>query len=125
MSRLARTARQRASGSADVVTAETAESQVAPAVLALLHAVIGPIVRAAVRAELEETRADDADPRAQAKERLTLREAANALRLSERSVRRLVAAGRLRAARVTGSGSSPIIIARSEVDRFLRELEGP
>jgi excisionase family DNA binding protein len=100
------------------------QHQTIKAALALFSAVLSPIVRDHVRVELEALRAGLApQPEPERDERLRLKAAAKRLGRSERSVRRLIATGRLRAVRVASSGSSPVLIARSEIDRFLRELE--
>ena len=54
-------------------------------------------------------------------ELLGVAEAARALRCSSRTVRRMVATGRLRAAKLGDGGSSRVLIARAEVRRLLRE----
>lgn len=53
----------------------------------------------------------------------TAAEAAKALRTSPRNLRRHVAAGRLKSLRAEESGSSRVLIPRSEIVRFLRSLE--
>lgn len=50
-------------------------------------------------------------------------EASNALRTSPRNLRRLIAAGRLRAVRAHESGSSRVLVPRLEIERYLRSLE--
>ncbi len=47
------------------------------------------------------------------------------LRCSTRQVRRLIATGRLRAARATQRGSSRVLIERVQVERYLRLLIEP
>lgn len=54
---------------------------------------------------------------------LTTEEAAQALRLSGSSIRRLIKAGRLRAYRVAGVGT--IRILREDVARLLVQMHGP
>jgi excisionase family DNA binding protein len=51
----------------------------------------------------------------------TIDEAANALRLSTRAVRRLLATGRLRAAKLAIGGSSKLLVPRVELERLVRE----
>lgn len=53
----------------------------------------------------------------------TLFEAAATLRMCTRSVRRMVATGRLKAIRSRESGSSRVLIPRVEIERYLRSLE--
>lgn len=53
---------------------------------------------------------------------VTCREAANALRCSTRTIKRLNATGRLRGVRQTETGSSRLIIPRVEIERYLRGL---
>ncbi len=52
---------------------------------------------------------------------LSLKEAAEVLRTSERNVRRLISTGRLRATKLGTGGSSRVLIARVELDRLLAE----
>jgi excisionase family DNA binding protein len=52
----------------------------------------------------------------------TLKEVAGVLRTSERNVHRMVADGRLHAVRSRAGGSSRVLIARTEVARYLRSL---
>ena len=56
---------------------------------------------------------------------LTVVEAADMLRCSQRQVRRLIATGRLRAARATERGSSRVLIERAAVERYVRALLEP
>jgi len=49
----------------------------------------------------------------------TLREAARALRTSPKTVGRLIATGRLRAARLALGGSSRVLIPRVELERLV------
>lgn len=51
----------------------------------------------------------------------TLAEAAKALRSSPRTVRRLLAAGRLRAAKLSLGGSARVLVPRVELERLVRE----
>jgi excisionase family DNA binding protein len=53
------------------------------------------------------------------RERLTVDEAAEALRCSARHVRKLVAQGRLRGEKASTGGSSRLLIHRSEIERLL------
>jgi excisionase family DNA binding protein len=90
-----------------------------------LSALIRDAVSAAVRAEFEALRIEllCRQPAAGSslETHLTLREAAKALRCSERKTRRLLATGRLRAAKLATGGSSRLLIARAEIDRLLAE----
>lgn len=61
---------------------------------------------------------------AELKPLVTGAEAADALRVSRRTLARYVATGRLRALRADDAGSSRVLIPRSEVARFLRGLAG-
>lgn len=51
----------------------------------------------------------------------TVDEAAKALRSSTRTVRRLLATGRLRAAKLALGGSSRLLVPRVEIERLVRE----
>jgi excisionase family DNA binding protein len=51
----------------------------------------------------------------------TVAEAATALRSSTRTVRRLLATGRLRAAKLRLGGSSRVLVPRGELERLVRE----
>lgn len=56
----------------------------------------------------------------------TISETAEALRMSTRTVSRLLAQGRLNAVRTgVGGGSSRVLSARVEIARFLRRLHEP
>lgn len=55
----------------------------------------------------------------------TANEAARALRMSGRNLRRLIVAGRITALRAQESGSSRVLIPRAEVGRYLRSLVQP
>lgn len=86
------------------------------------------LIRAAVRAEFDALRAellaerlDPVPAREPGSDRLTLAEAAELLRCHPRTVRRLIATGRLRALRLSLRGSSKVLVARAEAERFLRE----
>ncbi|MDB4984932.1 MAG: hypothetical protein JWN04_110 [Myxococcaceae bacterium] len=48
-------------------------------------------------------------------------EAAKALRSSTRTIRRLLATGRLRAAKLAIGGSSKLLVPRIEIERLVRE----
>lgn len=50
-----------------------------------------------------------------------LDEVATALRTSKRTVRRLIASGRLRVARLEIGGSSRVLIPRAELERIVQE----
>jgi excisionase family DNA binding protein len=52
---------------------------------------------------------------------LSLKEAANALKMHTRTVQRLISSGQLRAMRAVLTGGSRILIPRSELVRFLSE----
>ena len=83
-------------------------------------------IRAVARAETEVLRADllarDADSRPRGPAHLTIAEAALELRCSQKTVRRMLATGRLHATKLAAGGSSRVLIARAEVARFLAEL---
>lgn len=51
----------------------------------------------------------------------TITEAAKALRSSARTIRRLLALGRLRAAKLNMGGSARVLVPRSELERLVRE----
>ena len=53
---------------------------------------------------------------------LTVSEVARELRQSERSVRRLVATGRLQAAKTMQGGSSRVLVSRASLDALLGQL---
>lgn len=53
---------------------------------------------------------------------VTVAEAARALRMSERNLRRLIVAGRIVRLRARESGSSRVLIPRREIERYLRSL---
>jgi excisionase family DNA binding protein len=53
---------------------------------------------------------------------LLISEAAAALRMSPRSIRRMIRAGSLRAVRATESGSARVLIPRAEISRYLSSL---
>ncbi|MEI9940053.1 MAG: helix-turn-helix domain-containing protein [Pseudomonadota bacterium] len=55
----------------------------------------------------------------------TAKEAAAFLRCSTRNLRRMIVAGRLRAVRAQETGSSPVLIARCELERYLRSTVAP
>jgi excisionase family DNA binding protein len=55
---------------------------------------------------------------------VTTSEATTLLRTSRRNLYRLVARGRLHAVRAAEAGSSPLLIPRSSLERYLRSLEG-
>lgn len=55
----------------------------------------------------------------------TADEAAKALRMSGRNLRRLVVAGRITALRAKESSTSRVLIPRAEVGRYLRSLVSP
>jgi len=52
----------------------------------------------------------------------TASEAANALRMSPRNLRRLIVQGRIGALREKTTGSSRVLIPRVEIERYLRSL---
>lgn len=52
-----------------------------------------------------------------------IRETGKAIRKSKQSVRRLVRTGRLHGVRAVESGSSPVLISRSSIEKYLRSLE--
>jgi hypothetical protein len=52
----------------------------------------------------------------------TAGEAAHALRMSPRNLRRLIVAGRIGAMRERESGSSRVLVPRAEIGRYLRSL---
>ena len=52
-----------------------------------------------------------------------LGETAKAIRKSKQSVRRLVRTGRLHGVRAVKSGSSPVLISRASIERYLHSLE--
>lgn len=54
----------------------------------------------------------------------TASEAAEALRMSARHLRRHIAAGRITAVRATEIGSSRVLVPRTEIERFLRACAG-
>jgi len=54
----------------------------------------------------------------------TAKECASALRTTPRNLRRHIAAGRLNAIRAEETGSSRVLIPRSEIERFLRACAG-
>jgi excisionase family DNA binding protein len=62
-----------------------------------------------------------AGPAPLARARLTVVETAEILRCSPRQVRRLIAVGRLRAAKLGQGGSSRVLISRGDIDRLLAE----
>jgi excisionase family DNA binding protein len=53
---------------------------------------------------------------------LLIPEAANALRMHPRTIRRMIRAGVLRAVRATESGSARVLIPRAEIQRYLASL---
>jgi excisionase family DNA binding protein len=55
----------------------------------------------------------------------TADEAANALRTSPRTIKRMIADGRLTAVRARESGSSRVLIPRAEISRYLLGLASP
>ena len=55
---------------------------------------------------------------------LTLREAAQLLRVSTKTISRWIAEGRLRSGRSAHGGSGRVLIARTEVQRFLGDELG-
>ena len=65
------------------------------------------------------------EPERQRKSLLTIDEVASELCCSTRHVRRLIALGRIRSARTTLSGSSRVLVQRSELDRFLQVILQP
>lgn len=80
------------------------------------------LVRDAVASGVAEALAANAPPRrAQGSDRLTVTEAAEALRCSPRQVRRLVSSGRLRATKIASGGSSRVLVTRGSVDALLAE----
>jgi excisionase family DNA binding protein len=54
---------------------------------------------------------------------VTVAEVVAVLRLSRRHLYRLVAAGKLMAVRHTEGGSSPLLIPRASIERYLRGLD--
>lgn len=54
---------------------------------------------------------------------VTVKEAIGVLRTSRRNFYRLVTAGRIKAVRSTETGSSPHLIPRTEIARYLRSLD--
>ena len=54
---------------------------------------------------------------------LTAPEAGAVIRKSKQTVRRLVRAGRLHGVRAVESGSSPVLISRVSIEKYLRSLE--
>ena len=50
-------------------------------------------------------------------------EVSGVVRLGPRQIKRLIAVGRIHAVRNVESGSSPLLVPRSEVERYLRSLE--
>jgi excisionase family DNA binding protein len=73
----------------------------------------------AVFAKLQSSRIAEASSKA-SPARLTIAEVADELRCTERHVRRLIARGQLRPAKL-GGGSSRVLVARSDVQRLLQE----
>ncbi len=55
----------------------------------------------------------------------TAKEAASVLRTSTRNLRRMIVDGRIRAVRAQESGSSPVLVPRGEIERYLRGLVSP
>jgi excisionase family DNA binding protein len=54
----------------------------------------------------------------------TLPECAKTLRMSERNLRRLIAAGRIAAVKSSEGGSSRVLVPRTEVAKFLARCAG-
>jgi excisionase family DNA binding protein len=55
---------------------------------------------------------------------MLLREVTAFLRIHERTARRLIAQGRIKALRSREAGSSRVLVARAEVARYLESLAG-
>ncbi|HEY5372947.1 MAG TPA: helix-turn-helix domain-containing protein [Polyangiaceae bacterium] len=55
----------------------------------------------------------------------TAKETAAVLRTSTRNLRRMIGDGRIRAVRAQESGSSPVLVPRGEIERYLRGLVSP
>jgi len=85
-----------------------------PTVIVTTPEQLRELVREAVRAELAER--FPADP---PRERLTVDEAAEALRCTGRHIRKLVSQGRLHGQKASTGGSSRLLIPRSEIERLL------
>jgi excisionase family DNA binding protein len=54
----------------------------------------------------------------------TVKEAIVVLRTSRRNIYRLIAAGKIHAVRPAEEGSSPYLIPRASIEKYLRSLEG-
>lgn len=87
------------------------------AIVVVTPEALGELVRAAVAEAL----ALRDSPQRSEPARLTLKEAADMMRCSQRNVRRLLATGRLRSAKLSTGGSSRVLIARSDIERLLQE----
>lgn len=88
------------------------------------------IIREEIRAELRDVhveiralRARIEPPKQNAP--LTFKEACAALRCSDGTLRTLLRKGLIRRMKIHNSGSSRVLIARSEIDRFLAESRQP
>ena len=79
---------------------------------------LGELIRQAVRDELASQRAPSSSTASS--RHLTIAEAADQLKCCDRQVRRLIAQGRLRVAKVTpGRGSSRVLVLRASVDTLI------
>ena len=87
-------------------------------IVVLSPAELDALIRSTVREELAAHRLEPCTP---GLEILSVSEAADLLRCSARSVRRMLSTGRLRASKLASGGSSRLLIARAEVERLLRE----
>jgi excisionase family DNA binding protein len=55
----------------------------------------------------------------------TAKEAAAFLRCNTRTLRRMIADGRIKSIRGRETGSSPVLVPRGEIERYLRGLMSP
>jgi excisionase family DNA binding protein len=95
----------------------TAASQPERLVVHLSERELAELIAVAVRRELASQRPVPAH--AARNERLTIKEAAERLRCSERHVRRLIALQRLSATRLTAGGSSRVMVSRASLERLI------
>lgn len=92
-----------------------------PAVVVLTPEQLADLVSGAVAKGVAQAIGLAGPVREAVRDHVKIGEAASALGVSTRQVRRLISAGRLQASKLATGGSSRVLIARAEIERLLSE----